>query len=229
MPDNAQLIGQIRFAIEQLSERNAEHEWEHLCRHLARARICSNILPATGPVQAGGDQGRDFETFRTFLAKSPLSSRAFVGLISDKPIAFACTIEKPDGINSKVRNDVTTIMSSGTRPETIYEFCACDVPVSKRHKLQEWARTNFEVHLEIFDGAAVAEFLCDRELFWLAERYLQLPSELLPSLPVGEAKKDWYAATLEKWRRETQPAQTFAHFSEIRSAARCCFVEFGLV
>ena len=108
MSDNAQIIIQIRFALEQLSERNAEHEWEHLCRHLARSRICSNILPATGPVQSGGDQGRDFETFRTFLEKSTLSARSFVGLASDKPIAFTCTIEKAKGITSKIRNDITT-------------------------------------------------------------------------------------------------------------------------
>jgi len=56
MADQAQLIAQIRFALEQLSERNAQHEWEHLSRHLARERICANILPATGPVQAGGDR-----------------------------------------------------------------------------------------------------------------------------------------------------------------------------
>jgi hypothetical protein len=58
--DPAQIIAQIRFALARLSERNAHHEWEHVCRHLTRERICSNILPATGPVQAGGDQGRDF-------------------------------------------------------------------------------------------------------------------------------------------------------------------------
>jgi hypothetical protein len=227
MSDNAQIIAQIRFALEQLSERNAEHEWEHLCRHLARSRICSNILPATGPVQAGGDQGRDFETFRTFLEKSPLSARSFVGLISDKPIAFACTIEKAKGINSKIRTDVTTIMSSGTRPNSVYEFCTCDVAVAKRHKLQEWAQTTHGVHVEIMDGAAIAEFLCDPDLFWLAQRYLQLPSELLPMLPAGDQKEDWYTSTLKKWRIETQPAQTYAHFSELRAAARTALGPFA--
>jgi hypothetical protein len=227
MSDTAQIITQIRFALEQLSERNAEHEWEHLCRHLARSRICSNILPATGPVQSGGDQGRDFETFRTFLEKGPLSKRSFVGLASDKPIAFACTIEKPKSINSKIRNDITTIISSGTRPENIYEFCACDVTVAKRHKLQEWAKATHGVHLEIIDGAAVAELLCDRDLFWLAQRYLQLPSELLPAALVGEEGKDWYASALERWRLETRPAQTFADFSEIRAAARAALGPFA--
>ncbi|MGD1020605.1 MAG: hypothetical protein ABSA12_14925 [Verrucomicrobiia bacterium] len=226
MPDKAQLIAQIRFALERLSERNAEHEWEELCRHLSRERICANILPATGPVQAGGDQGRDFETFRTFLQQSSLGQRSFVGLISDKPIAFACTIEKEKGIASKIRDDITTIMSSGTRPETIYEFCACGVKVAKRHELQEWAQTKHSVHLEIMDGAAVAELLCDRELLWLVERYLQLPSELLPSLTTAEEEKDWYTSKLEKWKQEKCPPQTFAHFLEIRSAGRTALGPF---
>src|SRR5215216_689626 len=111
MADTAQIISQIRFALERLSERNAEHDWEHLSRHLARERICSNVLPATGPVQAGGDQGRDFETFRSFLARNPLRGRAFVGLVSERPLAFACTLEKR--LATKIKRDVTTIMSSG--------------------------------------------------------------------------------------------------------------------
>jgi hypothetical protein len=226
MPDKAQLVAQIRFALEQLSERNAEHEWEHLCRYLTRERICSNVLPATGPVQSGGDQGRDFETFRIYLESSSLGSRSFVGLAADKPIAFACTIEKAKGIASKIRGDIAVIMSSGTRPETVYVFCACDVTVAKRHTLQEWAKTKYSVHLEIIDGAAVAEILCDRELFWLAERYLQLPSELLPALTTPEEQKDWYASKLEKWRQEKFPPQTFAHFSEIRSAGRTALGPF---
>jgi hypothetical protein len=227
MADNAQIISQIRFALEQLSERNAEHEWEHLCRHLARARICSNILPATGPVQSGGDQGRDFETFRTYLGKSPLCQRSFVGLISEKTIAFACTIQKAKGIASKIQKDVNTIMSSGTRPESIHVLCTCDIAVAKRHVLQKWAADTHNVHLEIIDGTAASEFLCDPDLFWLAQRYLQLPSELLPAARPNEGENSRYTETLARWRQETAPAQTYAHFSEIRAAAREALGPFG--
>src|SRR5829696_6569683 len=117
MGDPAQVSSLIRFAMEQLSERNAQHEWEHLCRHFARARICSNILPATGPVQGGGDQGRDFETFRTYLRASPIADTTFVGLVSDKPIAFACSLKKQ--IVTKIKSDVGTIVSSGSTVEAI--------------------------------------------------------------------------------------------------------------
>lgn len=218
MADKAQLTAQIRFSLEQLSERNAQHEWEHLCRHLARSTICSNILPATGPVQAGGDQGRDFESFRTYLSKSALKGRSFVGLASDKPLAFACTLEKK--VEPKVRGDVKTIMGSGTKVERVYAFCTADVPTAKRHKLQEWARTDFDVELEILDGAAVSELLAQQEFFWIAERFLQLPAELMPALPIGEGAQDWFSETLTKWQHESRPAQTYADFSEIQAAGR---------
>jgi len=49
-----QLAGIIRFHLGELAARN---EFEQLCRYLARARVYSNNLPATGPVGADGDQG----------------------------------------------------------------------------------------------------------------------------------------------------------------------------
>jgi len=53
----------IRYQLSQLSAQNAEHVFERLAFDLARMRIASNLLPATGPVQSGGDQGRDFESY----------------------------------------------------------------------------------------------------------------------------------------------------------------------
>ena len=47
---------------------NKHHEFEHLARWFVRIRICDNVMLATLPVGAGGDQGRDFETYRTYLA-----------------------------------------------------------------------------------------------------------------------------------------------------------------
>lgn len=225
MTDKAQVAAQIRFALEQLSERNGQHEWEHLCRHLTRARICSNILPATGPVQAGGDQGRDFETFRTFLDGSNLAGQSFVGLTSDTPLAFACTLEQQ--IVPKIRSDVATIMASGTPVGSIYIYCTRPVPVARRHELQTWARETHHINLEILDGAAIAELLAESDIFWIAERFLHLPAELLPSLPPGQDTADWYGRALDRWRRESRPAQTFADFAEIRAAARAALGPFS--
>ncbi|HEX2909850.1 MAG TPA: hypothetical protein VH186_03510 [Chloroflexia bacterium] len=215
-----QVLQQLRFGLEQLSANNAQHEFEHLCRHLARARICSNILPATGPVSTGGDQGRDFETFRTYLNSTPISSSTFIGLASNKPIAFACTLQKE--ITGKVKSDVTTIMTSGSEIEAIYFFCTKDVPVAIRHQLQDWAKKTYKVHLEIQDGQAIAELLADREIFWIAERYLSIPAEIYPVVNM-EDEDEWYKSVLDKWKERVANAQSstnHADFVEIKNAIR---------
>ena len=86
----ASVIQQVRFGIQCLNERNGHHEFEDACRHFARLRITLNILPATGPVGAGGDQGRDLETFRTFI--HGLGANKFAGIGDGKRLAFACSL-----------------------------------------------------------------------------------------------------------------------------------------
>lgn len=133
-----QVRQQIRFALDQLSARNRFHEFEHLCRDLARKRICSNILPATGPVQARGDQGRDFETFRTYLAGSSIAESSFVGLATGKALVFCCSLQK--SVKSKIKYDVETVARPGTKLDGVYYFCSEDVPIATRHELQDWAQ-----------------------------------------------------------------------------------------
>jgi hypothetical protein len=133
-----QVVQQIRFALENLSERNGQHEFEHLCRHFARHRICFNILPATGPVGGGGDQGKDFETFRTFIHS--LGDEKFAAVGEGKKLAFACSLQEQ--VSRKIRSDVTTIMSGSPRPDIVYFFTSRSVKVAARHKHQKWAREN---------------------------------------------------------------------------------------
>jgi hypothetical protein len=217
-----QVISQIRYGIEQLSSKNAHHEFEHMCRHLARARICSNILPATGPVSAGGDQGRDFETFRTYLNSTPIADSTFVGLVSDKPIAFACSLEKKEKIKGKIESDVKTIVSSGSDIEAVHYFCGADLEVAKRHKLKSWAREIHQLELEIYDGNAISELLANREVFWIAEKYLSIPAEIFPRAPESEDDA-WYSAAFSKWKEQTPTGNNFEEFGELKIAARHSF------
>ncbi len=103
--------------------------------------------------------------------------------------------------------------------EEIHFFSSRDIPVATRHELQRWGREEHSVHLEIHDGAGVSEMLCSHDVFWIAEQFLNLPENLAPPLPEGEPQ-DWYSQTLDKWRRETLAAQTYADLVVIRSAAR---------
>jgi hypothetical protein len=201
--------------------RNAQHEFEHLCRHLTRARICSNVLPASGPVGAGGDQGRDFETFRTYLVASPIADSTFVGLASSKPIAFACSLKKQ--IAPKIKLDVGTISASGSTVESIHYFCSIDVPTAKRHRLQAWARKIHNLELEIHDGQSIAELLSERDVFWIAERYLSIPGEIYPRSPVTDGE-GWYKEFLTKCK-ESPPPLSYANFFDIKLAARNALTE----
>lgn len=216
-----QVIAHIRFGLDQLSVRNAQHEFEHLCRHLTRARICSNILPASGPVGAGGDQGRDFETFRTYLLASPIADSTFIGLASSKPIAFACSLRKQ--IAAKIKLDVATISGSGSTVESIHYFCSTDVPTAKRHQLQTWVRKTHNLELEIHDGQSIAELLSARDVFWIAERYLSIPSEIYPRSPVKDGE-GWYKEFLQRCK-ESPPPLSYANFFDVKLAARNALTE----
>lgn len=212
----ATLKQQIKFAFGQLSSANAHHEFEHICFDIAKQRICSNILRATGPVSAGGDQGKDFETFKTYIETSPIANSTFIGLVSNSPLVFACTLNKK--IKPKIKADVSTIMGGNVQVDGIHYFSANDIPVSARHELQDWARATFHVALEIYDATAIADFLSERELFWIAEQYLNIPSEVYPRFPKDD--KDWYEELLSKWKDNKTSPETFADFTEIKMGTR---------
>ncbi len=213
MASTDQVIQAIRFAFETLGERNAQYEFEHLCRHFARARICFHILPATGPVSGGGDRGRDFETFRTFI--HGLGEQHFCAAIEDKKIVFSCSLEKK--VVAKVKSDVTKIVGGGVEPDLIYFFSSRPVSVSNRHKLQEWARARHAVKLEILDCVALSEQLADPEVFWIAARYLQVSPEIYPRPSDAGSEYDRITA---KWLTAEAHPLRFADFIEIKRAAR---------
>lgn len=134
-----QLVGQLRFALQSMGEKNEHHRFEDLCRAFARERIAPNILPATGPVGAGGDQGRDFETFRSHLRDELGPHGAFAGSLPDGPLAFTCTLQE-DGLPTKIRADLGKIVAEGTTVVGVYAFCVAGLPVGRRHELQNEAR-----------------------------------------------------------------------------------------
>ena len=218
-PNNLAVL--IRFGLNQLSSRNAHHEFEHLCRHLARNRICSNIIPATGPVSSGGDQGRDFETFRSHLESSELNTSSFIGKISKGPIAFACTIQahspkKP--LKTKIAKDIETISKSGVKVHEIHYFAAEDLPVAKRHELQSWCKKEKLIDLEIYDGQAISEMLCDRDIFWIASEFLAVPSQLYSN--ENSPANANYESIKDNWSSKEIDNTSFSQFQELRHILR---------
>ncbi len=215
-----QLAAQVRFALANLAGRNGHHEFEELCRHLTRQRICTNVLPATGPVAAGGDQGRDFETFRTHLAAELGTTGAFLGRASDKTIVFTCTLQEAN-LHSKIVEDAEKVCTQGEPVDEVYAFCVAELPIGRRHRLQETVRERFGVRLEVLDGRAIAEHLADYDLFWVAERYLSLPAELRPARLPGEPElPDWYLQDRAKWQQRTTPPRTIGDLLDIKGGLR---------
>lgn len=210
-------IAMIRFQLEQLGARNAHHEFEHLCRHLSRETICSNILPATGPVSSGGDQGRDYETFTTFI-NLPRSDGIYFGGRSDsKQLIFACSLTNKAKLKSKIESDVKTICH-GCNPDIVYFFSNQDISVALRHTLQIWSEEAHNIKLEIIDAQALSEQLSAPNTFWIAEEFLDIPSELM-ARPIVSENND-YEKARQKWIVDGQDPVNYADFVDIKNNLR---------
>lgn len=215
MKTRVEIRSYIRFQLSQLGARNGAHLFEQLCFEVARQRHVSNILPATGPVQSGGDQGRDFESYRTYLEQTGLGTSTFLSLAADEVVVGACTLERGDTAG-KIRRDLKSIFAGGEHPGRILFFCEQDVPVASRHKLQAHCRGVYDAALDIYDGQAIADLLSDPDTFWIASQYLDIPAELYPP----EGSDEAYAALRRRWLVEKATAANHADFLEIKEGLR---------
>lgn len=209
------LINQIRFSLDNLGAQNRHHDFESICRHFSRQRLGLNILPATGPVSSGGDQGRDFETY--YISPAVLS-KIDVKIIRENA-AFACTTQK-NKLCQKIEDDIKKIIKSGNNVDIIYIYSLQNVAVSHRHKIQDWAKDTYSIKVEIFDGEYLAEALSEKDLFWIAIEYLQIPSNLYPvseDIDYKETKKRWENASID--------APNYAVFDELRNLGRRCLFD----
>lgn len=127
MATPTEVARRIRFELGELRAHNGHHEFENLCRELARARLVSNVLPATGPVSGGGDQGRDFETFHSHLAGSLRFAKGFLALAAAETVVCACTLQR-DRLKAKIKSDVVSICTQGTPVQRIYFFAVGGCP-----------------------------------------------------------------------------------------------------
>ena len=211
--NRVQLKKFIRFQLSQMSAQNEHHLWESAAFELARQTISPNLLPATGPVQAGGDQGRDCESYRTYLT-SQFGGRAWAGHGRADRLVFACTLDK--NLPTKIKNDLEMIFGSGEKPAAVYYYAEQDLPVAKRHQLQAFCKDTYGATLEIFDGQAVADQLADATTFWIAEQFLSVPAEMFPALEGDEA----YGALRDAWLQGSEPPSSYADFVDIKRGLR---------
>ena len=134
--NHSELIAQIRFQISRLKSLDKHHDFERLALAFARARVASNLVPATGPVSAGGDQGRDFESFRTSEVSIPISEK-FAATSSDEDIVGACTLVSSSSLVRKIKSDLSKIFSNEPKPTRVLYFSGDGLPIARRHALEK--------------------------------------------------------------------------------------------
>lgn len=215
-----QLAAQIRFHLETLGETNAHHPFEQLCLGLTRRRIVSNVIPATGPVSAGGDGGRDAESFWSVLAKELPDTSLFTALATEDAVVLAITAQR-DSVPAKIRSDLSKISGKGEPVDRVIYFTIAPVDTAKRHELQAYAREQYSVGLQIWDAQAIANEIASPDLFYLAVDHLHVPSSLAPEREdtPGELP-DWYVDARNQWRTRTAHAGSMGEFIDLREALR---------
>ncbi|RIJ77995.1 hypothetical protein D1871_04735 [Nakamurella silvestris] len=210
----------IQFRLEDLVSRNEHHRFEEIATRIARRRISSNILVATGPVSSGGDQQRDAETYTTWIPDELPHSAGFAASSSTRPVVVACTLQK-EKLKAKVLEDLAGICAADADSVAhIAFFSVKPISAGITHDLKKTAREDYGVTLDVFSGAGIATILAEPDLLWVARHYLELPSALMPP-PEGEPSPDWYSELLENLRLNRGPvALTPATQGEVTEGLR---------
>lgn len=210
---------QIRFELDSLGQTNDHHAFEQLCLGIARRRITSNLMRATGPVSAGGDQARDAESYWSNLAVELPGTSLFTSSVSDHRVVMACTIQQTD-VAGKIRNDLATLGGQGGVARVLY-FITGPLPVGKRHELQSQAVRDHQIELDVWDANAISAELKEHDLFHLAVTHLHLSANLSPEPPLSqESLPDWYVEDRRRWRDRDDPAGTIGDLVDLERPLR---------
>lgn len=195
----------IQFRLQEMAGRNEHHKFEEIATRIARKRISANILIATGPVGAGGDQQRDAESYTTHIPDELPYSSGFSASASKAPVAIACTVQK-DRLKAKVLADLAGICDESAAPVAhVAFFSVHSIAAAVTHELQRTARDRYGITLDVFSGPDIATILAEPDLVWIARHYLELPSSLVPS-PDADPGPQWYVDLLDSLRRNGGPA-----------------------
>ena len=94
-----------------------------------------------------------------------------------------------------MKEDLKAASTQVPKPEKVYFFTHKPIKISDKNKLRDFARTTYEIGLEMMDGKAISELLASPETVWIAERYLSLPSAFILERPTSAER--WYQYLLD--------------------------------
>jgi hypothetical protein len=77
-------------------------------------------------------------------------------------------------------------------------------------------RRDHGVELEIVDIQAIAEFLADPDLFWVAQEFLRIPAQLAPVSPTeSDGRPQWYLELRRTWRKRISNGDLAASYGDL--------------
>lgn len=200
-----ELEAYISYRLSQLSNTNQHHRFEEIATRIARKRISSNILVANGPVSAGGDQGRDAESYTTRIPDELPHAAGFSASASTAPVVLACTVQKKD-LKAKILADLAGICDEEADPvELVAFFSLHSISEGLTHDLKSFARDTYGVTLDVYSGAKIATLLAEPDLTWISQHYLEVPASMIPEF-VDTATPDWYVSLRDALRDNDGPA-----------------------
>lgn len=207
----------IRFGLGELRDENAHHAFEQIATAVARARIARNVIPATGPVGARGDQGRDAESIPRHDGEA--EPEGLYGDVGAKTVVVTATLQQ-DRVPAKILSDVASIRShTHLDADVVVAFCEANMSVGERNKVKaDAADDHDDLTLHIIDGNGIAELLAAPDLNWVAHKYLDLPREAVPNARTDESDA-WYLKQRMRWV-DREPELTYGEFEEVRWPAR---------
>ena len=151
------LASRIRYELGQLKTRDAHVDFQMLCAALARVTITPNILFPTGPVSAGGDRGRDFETYWT-ASQQVRTEGAALGVEQGHKVVGICTLQQT-GLRAKVLDDVAKVCSGSDRVDRVVSYSEFDIVKSRRAEIQDEVCSGFGIDIDFFGGEDIADQL----------------------------------------------------------------------
>ncbi len=185
---------QIRQELTHLGARDGAIDFQRLCFDLACVTVSSNFKYPTGPVGAGGDQGRDFETFWSAEAQV-LPDGVELGIKRGHKVVGLCTLQK-DNLPSKICADAQRACEGHERVDRLLAYTERDIPQGRQEKIRRTLAAEpfcLTVPIDFFGGEEISRLLARNRtsLEWPLLQVLGIgqdvglarPPNTLPSVP----------------------------------------------
>ena len=143
----------FEYHLESLTSRKQEYQFEHFCWKLAEREICPNLRPQTGPT-GGGDSKVDSETYPV---AEEIAERWWIGTPAAGKELWAFAFSAKKDWRSKVKADVSSILSTGRDYKRIYFFTNQFVSDKKRAELEDSLSEETGTPVHILDRTWIVE------------------------------------------------------------------------